>query len=72
VLPGDDEGDNDVRGDEASKKVAAAVWIRTWWRAEGRLEAVVYAVKSRSIPMAWRCSARAVWQRKERAEGGGL
>jgi hypothetical protein len=72
VLPRDDEGDDDIRGDEASKKVVAAVWIRTQWRAEGRLEAVVSAAKSRSIPTAWRRSAHAVWRRKERAEGGGF
>jgi hypothetical protein len=51
VLPGDDEGDDDVRGDEASKKVVAAVWIRSRWRTEGRLELSVLVACVRAIPV---------------------
>jgi hypothetical protein len=70
VLSGEGKDDDDgVRRGEVNSVVVVAstiVWRR---RAERQPEVVVSLVRTSMIPSAWRHSARAVWQRKERGMG---
>jgi hypothetical protein len=49
VLPGDDEGNDEVRGGEASKMVVAAAWITCRWVARAPPELADAAASVRAI-----------------------
>jgi hypothetical protein len=58
VVPGDEEGAEEVRLVAASAWVVVMVAIRSRWRARAQLEAAGAATQSDSIPTAWwRCVA---------------
>jgi hypothetical protein len=66
MLLGGDEGDDDVRGDEASKMVVVA-GLFGWRRcAERQPEVAVLAACTCAIPTAWWCICCVVQERKER------
>jgi hypothetical protein len=78
VLSGDDEGDDGVCGDEASRMVVVARWIGWRRRAKRRPELTVLAARKCAIPAAWSRSRFGFREREERrggiyrGKGGGL
>jgi hypothetical protein len=69
VIPGDDEGDGEVRGGEASKMVVAAAWIACRWVARAPPELADAAASVRAIRRPRGVNVRAAWGKRDRGVG---
>jgi hypothetical protein len=69
VIPGDDQGDDEVRGGEASKMVVAAAWIACRWVARAPPELADVAASVRAIRRPGVVNVRAAWGKRESGVG---